>query len=125
MVEVTYHVTVDRGERYWLVHVQEIDRWTQARTLREVEDVARDLVVVMDQVNPESVGLDITVQLPESVQEHVHRARRLRAEAATAQSQAAAEWSAAARELRSRGLSVRDVAAALDVSPGRVQQLVS
>ena len=48
MVEVTtYRVEVEHGDRFWLVHVPEIERSTQARHLREVEAMARDLVAVV------------------------------------------------------------------------------
>src|SRR5437660_620617 len=43
----TYHAQVERGDRFWLVYVPEIDRWTQARSLAEVETMARELVAVM------------------------------------------------------------------------------
>jgi hypothetical protein len=36
-----------RDGRFWLIHVPEIDRHTQARHLREIDTMARDLVAVM------------------------------------------------------------------------------
>jgi len=53
----TYHVRVERGDRYWLVHMVELDRWTQARTLREADPMARDLVAMMADVAPGSFDL--------------------------------------------------------------------
>ncbi len=42
----TYHARVVRGDVFWLVHVPEIDHYTQARDLGEVEPMARDLIAV-------------------------------------------------------------------------------
>ncbi len=33
----TYHARVSRGDVCWLVHIPEIDHYTQARNLGEVE----------------------------------------------------------------------------------------
>lgn len=65
----TYHVRVERGDWYWLAHVVELDRWTQARTLRDVEPMARDLVATMvgtapDSAAPDSFGLTTDIALP-------------------------------------------------------------
>ena len=44
---ITYEVTVERAEKYWRVSVPKVDRVTQARSLREVEVMARDLIEAM------------------------------------------------------------------------------
>ena len=64
-----YHVRVERGERYWLLRVAEIDRWTQAPNLREVEPMARDLIAVMQNVPSTSFELDIDFDAPAPVEE--------------------------------------------------------
>jgi len=120
----TYHARVERGDRFWLVHVREVDRWTQARHLREVEEMARDLVAVMLDVDPGSFRLEIAYQLPESVRRHLAEADRLRRESDAAKSAAAAESRAAARELVESGMPLRDAARLLGVSYQRVHQLV-
>lgn len=126
MVEVTvYHVQVKRGDRYWLVHVLELDRWTQGRTLREVEPMARDLVATMAGVTPDSVELAMEIALPEEVATHVKQAEQLREQSRQAQASAATEIRHAARLLSSQGLSVRDVGVALGVSYQRAHQLIS
>jgi len=35
----TYEATVTRGERYWVIYVPAIDRYTQARHLRELDAI--------------------------------------------------------------------------------------
>lgn len=69
MAVTTYHVRVERGDRYWLVHVVELDRWTQARTLREVEPMARDLVATMAGATPDSFALTfaLTTDIAKSI----------------------------------------------------------
>ena len=52
-----YTARVERGEQFWLVTVPEIQRTTQARTLGEVEPMARDLIAVMEHVDPQSFEL--------------------------------------------------------------------
>src|SRR5215207_7231362 len=105
-----YHARVRRGDRYWLVHVIEVDRWTQARRLREVEEMARDLVAVLRNVDPASFQLEVTYELPKSVDRHRAKAARLRRESDAAKAAAAAESRAAARELLALGMPLRDAA---------------
>jgi hypothetical protein len=120
----TYHAHVERGDRYWLVRVREVDRWTQARRLREVEEMARDLVAVMLDIDPDSFQLEVTYELPDSVRGHLAEADRLRQESDAAKSAAAGESRAAARELVESGMSLRDAAQLLGLSYQRVHQLV-
>jgi hypothetical protein len=44
--------------------VPEVARTTQARTLREVEPMARDLIAIMDGIPAGSFGLDVTMSPP-------------------------------------------------------------
>ena len=76
----SYHVHVERGDRYWLVHVVELDRWTQARTLREVEPMARDLIATMAGTAPDSFDLATDIALPDEVAVHLKQAEQLRAQ---------------------------------------------
>lgn len=126
----TDHVRVERGGRYWLVHVVELDRWTQARTLRDIEPMARDLVATMagvapDSAAPDSFGLTTDIALPDEVTTHLKLAAQLREQSRQAQASAAAEIRQAARLLAEQGMSLRDVGAALGVSYQRAHQLVS
>lgn len=122
---VTYTATAERDGRFWSVHVPAVDRWTQARSLREVDVMAKDLVAVMLDVDPGSIRVDLEIRLPTSVQEHVEAAKRLREAAAEANSAAARESRAAARTLADQGMTMRDIGAALGISHQRAAQLVS
>ena len=120
----TYQVTVERDGRFWLVRVQGVGV-TQARHLREVDAMARDLVAVMTRAEPEGVTLEISIALPPEVQVHLDRAEALRQESARTQSEAASEVHAAARQLVASGLPLRDVGKLLGVSHQRAHQLAS
>ena len=121
----TYHARVSRGDVFWLVHVREIEHYTQARNLGEVEPMARDLIAVMKEIDPQSFALDVSVELPDEVTVHLERSQALRQESDRTKHLAAQEVRVAAKELRERGLTVRDIGAALDVSYQRAHQLIS
>lgn len=120
-----YHARVVRGDVFWLVHVPEIDHYTQARNRGEVEPMARDLIAVMKEVDPQSFALEVSVELPDEVTVQLQRSRALRQESDRTKHLAAQEVRVAAKELRERGLTVRDIGAALDVSYQRAHQLIS
>lgn len=123
---VTYRVDVRHGERWWVLEVPEVPgAVSQSRTLRDVEATARDVIALMLDVEPDSFGVDVHVELPESVTSHLARSATLREQAADAQAGAAAEVRAAARDLAGRGVTVRDIGAALGVSHQRAHQLVN
>ena len=59
---MTYHATAERDGRFWVIHVEEIERWTQARSIAEVDEMARDLVAVMTDVDPDEVVVYVEFQ---------------------------------------------------------------
>lgn len=125
MPEVTvYDAHVRRGDNFWLVHVPGVDRTTQARTLREVAPMARDLVAVMTDLEPATIEIAVVLEVPPNAAAHWQQATDLRARAAQLQTQGAAEARAAARTLRDLGLTVRDIGAVLQVSHQRADQLL-
>ena len=120
-----YHAEVRRSGKYWAVHVREIDRWTQARHLRELEVMTEDLIELMTGATAGTFTVDYDIELPETVREHLERAGQLRSASAQAQAEAAAEVRAAARELHQGGLPLRDVGQLLGISHQRAHQLVT
>jgi hypothetical protein len=116
----TYHAEVDRDGRLWRVRVPEVERTTQARTLSEVEPMARDLIAIMNDIRADSFSLDVTITLPADIQKELERSAALRQDAARSQVQAAAAARRAARGLRDQGLPLKDVGHALGgVLPAR------
>jgi hypothetical protein len=58
---MTYTATATRGERYWIIHVAEIDSYTQARNLNEAELMARDLIASVLDIDVDLVILNLVV----------------------------------------------------------------
>ncbi|MGC8628560.1 MAG: type II toxin-antitoxin system HicB family antitoxin [Acidimicrobiales bacterium] len=119
----TYKATVTKDGRSWLVYVPAVERYTQARNLRELDAMTADLIEVMTGEHLEAVDYDI--QLPAEVKEHLEAAERYRATMASARSQAAAEVRAAARALHESGVPLRDIGKLLGVTYQRAHQLVA
>jgi hypothetical protein len=121
----TYQVNVERDGKFWLIHVPEVDRSTQARNLAELDSMARDLIAIMADIDPESFDVNYAVHVSDEVTTHLQQVHKLREIAATANAGAASELRAAARHLvQVDGLTVRDVGRMLGVSHQRVHQLV-
>ena len=120
-----YHAEVRRSGKYWAVYVREVDRWTQARHLRELDAMAGDLIELMTGAKAGTFTVEYDIELPETVRGHLARAEQLRAESAQAQAEAAAAVRAAARELHHSGLPLRDVGQLLGISHQRAHQLVT
>jgi hypothetical protein len=121
----TYTADVSRDGRFWLIHVPAIDRYTQARSLREIEDMTRDLIAVMQGVEPDSFEINVQLTMPASVREHLRRVEAARIAEAKARAEAAAELRAAAVDLHESGVALRDVGRLLGVSHQRASQLTS
>jgi len=119
-----YRIDVERDGRYWRIRVPDVERSTQARHLREVELMARDLIAIMEDTSPDSFELDVHIELPEDVRQELARSAELREQAATAQAEAARLSRDAARRLYDRGLPLRDIGKVLGVSFQRAKQLV-
>ena len=82
-----------------------------------------DLITVMTE--DADFALTVETKLPQSVQEHLDEARRLRKEEAECRSNAARETRAAAQELHGMGLALQQIGDILGVSRQRAHQLVN
>ncbi|GAA4987288.1 type II toxin-antitoxin system HicB family antitoxin [Actinopolymorpha pittospori] len=56
----TYRAVVSRDGQFWLIRVPELDIVTQARSVDEIDHMARDLIAVWLEVDPATVGLIVT-----------------------------------------------------------------
>ncbi len=118
-----YQVTARRWGRGWELHVDGIGV-TQCRTLATAVQQVRDFVATMLDIDADDAKVRLSVAIG-GVEKDVERARKMTAEAIGKQQQAASESRRVARELRHAGLSVADTAAVMDISKGRVSQLIS
>lgn len=120
-----YSAQARRDGRWWFVRVPELDTVGQARTLVEVEDVAKEIVGLYLDVEPASVSVSVTVELPEKVTALWHEATQRENEAREAASGAAKMRRDAVRALTDLGITQADAARALGLSPQRIHQLVT
>lgn len=124
MSRKVYEVDVTRDGGYWVIRVPEVERTTQARTLEDLDAMARDLVSIMTDAEPDAFDLDIVVKVPPAALEHLELSMNYREIASDANAKGAEEMRLAVRELvQGAGFTVRDVSRLLGVSHQRVHQL--
>jgi hypothetical protein len=120
---VTYRTIVRREGSWWIVTVEGIGV-TQARRLEEVEDMARDLVASMEDVDPGTIDLDVEVRVNDEVDQLRAEIQRLAQEADQLARRAREGKAALMRRLHEAKLSVRDVGKLTGVSHQRVSQII-
>jgi len=76
-------------------------------------------------VSPDAIEVDVIPMLPEAEADLIESARTASQEAARAAERASRLSRQAVEQLRSEGLTVRDVGGLLGVSPQRVSQLLN
>ena len=111
-----------REGRWWVVTVPGVGV-TQTRHLDEVDAMVKDLVNALEGVGPGRVTVDVVVQLEDGLDVELRETKQAVAAAAQAQLEAGRRQRALATRLRGLGLSVKEVAALLGVSAGRISQL--
>jgi hypothetical protein len=122
-VSSTYRVRAKRWAHGWELHIEGVGV-TQSHTLRDAERMVRDYIALDMGTDPGSFDVEITPEIGGELGEKTEAARRAVAEAEDARRAAAVRSREAARELQGAGLSGRDIAAVLQVSPQRVSQLL-
>ncbi|MGO9875904.1 MAG: type II toxin-antitoxin system HicB family antitoxin [Acidimicrobiia bacterium] len=124
----TYTVVAERDEAgWWAVRVLELPGvLTQARRLDQVEKFAReaiDLAVSVGHAPKGKFAVQIDPRVP-GFGDDLAAVRAVRVDAERLQTEAAERTRVIARRLAQRGLTVRDIGAALGVSHQRAAQLV-
>lgn len=117
-----HEATATREGRFWVIDVPGVGV-TQGRTVAEAREMTRDLIAVMTDVPVKDVDVDIAFKVGDISPSDVQGARRAVVEAAKAQEHAAQVSRQMVAKLRSAGVSGRDVAGILGISPQRVSQL--
>lgn len=116
---IMYTVQATPAGKYWNVYVPALDRSTQARNIKEIALIAKDLITVITEESPPQINVEYVV--PEDVQEAI----RLKAQAQHLKTQARAKQRQAAQILHDKGMTLRDIGALLGISYQRVHQLVA
>jgi predicted RNase H-like HicB family nuclease len=125
-----YRVVVTREESHWLAEVPHLQgAHTYARSLATLDQAVREVIVLAadlpDEAMPDLViDYDFHTGDPE-LDTTAIQVRRLRRQADELAATAAAETEQAAIRFVASGLSVRDAAALLGISPQRVSQLTA
>jgi DNA-binding CsgD family transcriptional regulator len=126
--EHVYRVIVTREGDAWLADVPELEgAHTFARTLPALDRAVREVVVMaVDRPDEDMPALQLAYDYrtgDPDIDVTATEIRTLREQAGQLSATAAARTGAAAALLVDRGLSVRDIAAILGISPQRVSQL--
>ena len=128
--EQSYRVIVTREDSHWLADVPELQgAHTYARNLPTLDQAVREVIVLAadlpDEAMPElMIDYDYHTGDPE-LDTTAMEVRRLRRQADELAAAATAQTAQAAIRLVARGLSVRDAAALLGISPQRVSQFTA
>ena len=121
----TYRAQAVREGRYWVVtsHPEGLHLAGQVRRLDDAVPVMRSVVAAALDVPEQSVAIDLEVALPSDAAELLATASLREADGRDALAQAGRLRRDAIATLRTAGLTQREVAQALGLSPQRVSQL--
>jgi hypothetical protein len=122
-MSTVYNVRASRWAHGWELHIDGVGV-TQSHNLTTAEDMVRDYIALDLGVEPDSFGVTITPEIGEGLDEDVAAVRRKIREAEQAQLLAAERSRALVRRLATKGLSGKEIAKVLGVSPQRVSQLL-
>lgn len=121
-----YTATATKDGRWWVVQCIEFPgAITQVSRLSQAGEFIREAIAYVADVPESEVEVQVTPQMPEEVSAHVTELARLRHQAQEATEAASALHRTIAHELKTAGLTVRDIGAVLDVSYQRAHQLLS
>jgi transcriptional regulator with XRE-family HTH domain len=132
-VKPTYEVRAWQEGDWWLVRVVRasngadaapVNGLTQARTLAQVEPMARDLVATILDGEEDAFGITVDYVLSDDASDLVRQATTARAWVEAAKDLWQDRSAAAARTLTEKGYSLRETAALLGISHQRVDQIL-
>jgi DNA-directed RNA polymerase specialized sigma subunit len=119
-----FAATAKREGRWWIITVPELDAVTQARNVREIDDMAIGLISALLDLEEEAIRVSVALELPQAVAAEWDEATKLHERALADEKRAAALRRQVVRELiTTSGLSQKDAAQVLGLSSQRVQQL--
>jgi predicted RNase H-like HicB family nuclease len=121
-VKVTAEVV--RSGHWWAIEVPQVPGvFTQAKRLDQVAGVVADAVATMTGVDADEVEVSLSAALRPEIQRDIDEAIRLRHEAEAARASATEQLARAVGDVLGEGLTVRDAAILLQISPQRVSQV--
>ena len=117
-----FSAVATREGKWWIVDVDGVGT-TQGRTTTEAQEMAEDLVTAMLDIPAGRFEVDIAFTLPDEFSAEFEAARRQQRLAEDAQRKAAAASRQLVQHVLAAGLSKRDAARVLGLSPQRISQL--
>jgi predicted RNase H-like HicB family nuclease len=123
----SYEVIVTREDGSWLADVPAVPgAHTFARSLSGLAKSVREVIILMADLDDDArPALTFTYQVSDEVLKEAVAVGRERRHARELEQTLIAHTSAAVARLAREGYSVRDAAALLDLTPGRVSQLLN
>ncbi|WP_051272010.1 hypothetical protein [Streptomyces sp. AA1529] len=119
----TYETVAKRWKHGWELHIDGVGV-TQSRTLLDAEPMVRDYVAMILNAPDDSFDVKVTPEIGAGVDGEILGLRHADEELEAARERAGKQRRKVARRLDSLGLSGREIAAILEVSPQRVSQLL-
>lgn len=123
----TYTVTATRDGAWWSLVAPDVagrEVASQSRRLDQADAVIRDAIALVLDVDQDAFAVDVTPVLDRSeVSDETLEVLELRRALAELNDRARRQTPVAVAELRQAGLTVRDVAQLLGVTPSRVSQI--
>jgi DNA-directed RNA polymerase specialized sigma subunit len=123
----TYQVVATRDGDWWSLVASNVggrEVASQSRRLDQADAAIREAIALVLDVEHETFDVDITPELDRvEVSDETLEVLALRRELAELSDRAHRQTPAAVAELRAAGLTVRDVAQLLGVTPSRVSQI--
>jgi len=127
MVDMTtYQVVATRDGDWWSLVASNVggrEIASQSRRLDQADAAIREAIALVLDIEHDAFDVDITPQLELEVSDETLEVLALRRELAELSERARRRTPAAVAELRAAGLTVRDVAQLLGVTPSRVSQI--
>lgn len=124
---ITYHVTATRDGDWWSLVAHSVNGRevaSQSRRLDQAEVAIRQAIALVLDIHSDQFGVEISPDLSHvEVSRETLEALQLRRQLAELADRARRRTPDAVAELRSAGLTVRDVAQLLGVAPSRVSQI--
>lgn len=123
----TYVVKAERAGKWWALSSPDVPGFaSQCRGLSEAGDYAREAIAFVLGVPEDSFDVDVQPPvLPDDLVLEVEQARAAVRSAERAQREAAILSRLAVASMQDSGMSGRDIAVALGLSPQRVSQLLN
>lgn len=119
-----YHARATREGRWWIITIPELEAVTQARNVREIDEMARGAIAALTNVDEDQVSVSVTIGLPDLAASAWKEAEALQAEADAASKRAAELRRTAVKNLLTEArLTQAEAGRLLGLSYQRIQQL--